>query len=213
MIPKKIHYVWFGKGEKNDLILKCLSSWKKYMPEYEIIQWDEDNFDILGNTYALEAYNSNRWAFVSDFVRLRVLEEHGGIYLDTDVEVFRSFDDLLECGAFTGFEKYMGTYSPVTAVMAAIPNHPWIKDLLSSYSDASFEDGFTNTQRITMDLNLNRGIINNNVLQSFDDVTIYPAEYFCVPSENGYSVHHFNGSWLSKRSKIKKSLRRIFKLI
>lgn len=212
MIPKKLHYVWFGGNQKNELIEKCILSWKIHMPEYEIVQWDENNFDLGINDYVSKAYAEKRWAFVSDFVRLYALREHGGIYLDTDVEVFRSFDDLLDCGAFTGFEKYIDTYSPITAVMGSLPNHPWISELMSEYDRAVFEDGYTNTQRITKDLNEKRGIINNNMLQKFDDVVIYPAEYFCLPSRNGYAVHHFNGSWLSGSAKFKKSLRKLLNL-
>ncbi|MFC6803883.1 glycosyltransferase family 32 protein [Deinococcus caeni] len=208
MIPKKLHYVWFGGNPKSDLIKRCISSWQEHMPDYEIIEWNEDNFDITKNSYAQQAFSSKKWAFVSDFVRLKVLHEHGGIYLDSDVEVFRSFDDLLDQGAFTGFEKYMDTYSPITAVVGAVPHHPWISELLSHYEGIDFEDGFTNTARISENLNKKYKILNNNKLQSFMDVTIYPAEYFCIPSEDGYAVHHFNGSWLGKTSKVRKFLRK-----
>ena len=97
---KKIHYCWFGGNQKSDLILKCIDSWKKFMPDYEIIEWNESNFDINCNTYVKEAYNSKKWAFVSDYVRLWVIYNFGGIYFDTDVELINNIDDLLDCNAF-----------------------------------------------------------------------------------------------------------------
>lgn len=209
MIPKTIHYVWFGGGSKNELINKCMASWGKYLPDYEIREWSEKNFDISENKYALQAYESRKWAFVSDYVRLKVLSLYGGVYLDTDVEILRSLDRFLDHGAFTGFEKYRNTYSPITAVMGANSNHPWIAELLSEYDNIDYETDYTNTARITQNLNIKHGIINSNLRQSFGDVVIYPAEYFCVPSAESYAVHHYNGSWLSRSDKLKKYVRKI----
>ena len=100
MIPKKIHYCWFGRGEKPKLAQKCIASWRKYMPDYEIIEWNEDNFDVNRNAYTKMCYEQKKYAFLTDYLRLVIIEEQGGIYFDTDVEAVRSFDDLLENPAY-----------------------------------------------------------------------------------------------------------------
>ena len=135
MINKQIHYVWMGRGEKSDLIEMCISSWKKYLPDYDVIEWNEDNFDISSNRYVWEAYKHKKWAFVSDYVRLYALYEHGGIYLDTDMEVLKPIDIFLSHGAFSGFESARYIF---TGIMGAVKNHPWIKELLHYYEDRSF---------------------------------------------------------------------------
>ena len=106
MIPKIIHYCWFGGNDKLESVMKCIESWKKYLPDYEIMEWNESNFNIKkANQYVREAYDNKKWAFVTDYVRLIALYENGGIYFDTDVEVFKSFDSLLSEKAFFGFES------------------------------------------------------------------------------------------------------------
>ena len=104
-IPKIIHYCWFGHNKLPALYEKCIQSWKKYCPDYEIVCWNEENFDITQNRYAKEAYEAGKWAFVSDYVRLKVLFEHGGIYLDTDVELIRPIDALVADGGYMGFDE------------------------------------------------------------------------------------------------------------
>ena len=104
MIPKKIHYIWFGKGEKNERIKTCIESWKKYLPDYEIIEWTEDNFDININDFAKLAYDNKKWAYVSDVARLWILYNEGGIYMDTDVELYKPLDEFLNEEGFIGFE-------------------------------------------------------------------------------------------------------------
>ena len=104
-IPKKIHYCWFGGNPKPELALKCLKSWRKYCPDYEIIEWNESNFDINANQYCRDAYKEKKWAFVTDYARLAILHEHGGVYFDTDVELIRPIDKLLEHPAFMGIER------------------------------------------------------------------------------------------------------------
>lgn len=105
MIPKKMHYCWFGRGEKPKLAKKCIASWRRYCPDYEIIEWNEDNFDVNLNTYTKMCYEQKKYAFLTDYIRLFVVNDHGGIYFDTDVEVLKSFDDLLQNKAFFGFEN------------------------------------------------------------------------------------------------------------
>lgn len=215
MINKTIHYCWFGRGPKPELAIKCIESWKKYCPDYEIIEWNEDNFDINSNTYVKQAYENRKFAFVTDYVRLYALYNYGGIYMDTDVEVLKPLDRFLEHKAFSSFES--NKLIP-TGIMAAEKGNAWIKDLLDEYNDLKFvkDDGSfdlkPNTNRIT-ELSLEKyGLKLNNEYQDLKDgiVTIYPYEYFCPKSvetyqinltDNSYTIHHFSGSWLPEIEK------------
>ncbi len=114
MIPRKIHYCWFGRGEKPRLAQKCIASWKKYCPDYEIIEWNEDNFDVNRNAYTQMCYKEKKYAFLTDYLRLLIVEEHGGIYFDTDVEAVRSFDELLDNPAFSAL-RMTGSSTPARA--------------------------------------------------------------------------------------------------
>ena len=140
MIPKIIHYIWVGGKPLTPLAEKCIQSWKKNCPDYEIKRWDESTFDINQNQYCKEAYESKKWAFVSDYIRLKVLFEYGGIYMDTDVEVIKPLDEFLVHPAFSGFEN--NTQIP-TGIMAAEKNNKWIENLLNDYNHRHFikEDG------------------------------------------------------------------------
>ena len=213
-IPKIIHYCWFGRNPKSELILKCMQSWQNYLPEYQVIEWNEDSFDIDSNNYVKQAYKAKKWAFISDYVRLYALYEHGGIYLDTDVEVFKSLDRFLEHSAFSGFENYMGNLSPITAVMGSVPKGIWVENLLQYYKNKDFiinnqMDLTTNTQIITTQLKQKYNIkIDDSYQVLADDIHIYPSDYLCNKSKNTYAIHHFNASWIPKHhkflSKIKK---------
>lgn len=226
MIERKIHYVWMGKGGKSELIMKCIKSWEKYLGDFEIIEWNEENFNIGTNEYVKEAYDNKKWAFVSDYVRLYALYNYGGIYLDTDMEILKPLDRFLEVSAFSGFEST--EYIP-TGLMGAIQGHPWIGDLLQYYSNAHFlnSDGTfdltPNVANITNKTIEDYGLVLNNKYQILkSDLHIYPKEYFC-PSDygdsekqkqnkittNSYSIHHYNGSWLSANGKIKVKIRNL----
>jgi len=211
MIPKIIHYCWFGRSPKPDLIKSCIQSWKKYCPEYEIIEWNEDNFDVNICCYTQEAYEAKKWAFVSDFARLYVLYHYGGVYFDTDVEVLRPMDEFLTDSAFTGFES---NDSPVTAVMGSEKNLPLFAQLLNYYKASSFinEDGsynmLTNTHIIT-DIFVNKGMKMNGRKQCVERMTVYPQIFFCPnnftrifdkPSRKSYTIHHFDQSWKSEKT-------------
>ena len=135
-IPKVIHYCWFGKGEMPKLALKCIKSWKKYCPDYEIICWNEDNFDITQNRYMQEAYEAKKWAFVSDFARLKVIYDHGGIYMDTDVEILKPIDDLLETKGYMGFDE-KGLMSTGLG-FGAEKGNKIVGEFLKSYEDIPF---------------------------------------------------------------------------
>ena len=206
MIPKIIHYCWFGRNPLPKLALKCIASWKKFCPDYEIREWNEDNFDVTKNQYCQEAYKAKKWAFVSDYVRLYVLNSFGGIYMDSDVEVIRNLDIFLTEDGFSGFES---ENAAVTGIMGAKRGNCFVNELLHEYDvlhfskpDGTFEIT-TNTVRITQAM-LGHGLRLNNSKQTVQDFTIYPKDYFCPMNyrtgtycitENTYTIHHFAASW------------------
>ena len=219
MIPKIIHYCWFGRGEMPKLARKCLESWKKYCSDYEIMEWNEDNFDIDSNEYIKEAYAKKKFAFVSDYVRLYALYKYGGIYMDTDVEVLNNFDSILHDQCVFGFEE--ANYI-ATSFMAAEPRNQTIKEFFDLYANESFinENGTLNTQtnvgRLTS-LLTDKGLMRNNKMQRIDGAVIYPKEYFspydyinCVDerTENSYCIHWYYVSWMPKTERIKKLLKK-----
>lgn len=216
MIPKIIHYCWFGRGEMPGLVKKCINSWQLYLPEYKLQLWNEDNFDLRMYPYAREAYKERKFAFVSDVCRLYALKEYGGVYLDTDVEILKPIDNFLgKHKAFSGFEdnNYL-----TTGMMASVKNGEWVTDLLSLYNNKSFylSDGSLdltpNPETITNFMK-DKGIIVDNSYQEIDGYcAFYSSEYFCPKSWktleinitiNTYCIHHFAGSWLPSKRKQK----------
>ncbi len=213
MIPKVIHYCWFGRGEMPKLAKICIESWKKYMPDYELYLWNEDSFDVNSNLFTKQAYESRKFAFVTDYVRLYALYHHGGIYMDTDVEVIKNMDYFLQFPAFSGFEDEINI---PTGLMASAKGGNWVKFLLSYYDDRPFikEDGsmdtLTNTATIGR-MTKEMGFVPNNKYQVIaDEVHIFPKDYFCPKSqvtgkieatENTFCIHHFSGSWMPLKKK------------
>jgi lipopolysaccharide biosynthesis glycosyltransferase len=202
-IPKKIHYCWFGGWPKPPIIQRCMESWQRVLPGYEIVEWNESNFDLSRYPYAKAAYDSGKFAFVTDVVRLWALYHYGGIYLDGDVEILQPLDRFLRHRAFTGHEI---DDLWLTAVLGAEPGHPWIEKLLRYYETAPF-DCVPNTQVVTK---LSRPLLEREVygfkyLQG--GVVIYPIDTFCgynhqelrpIVTENSYATHWFAGSWLGR---------------
>lgn len=201
MIPKIIHYCWFGGNKKPELILEYINTWKKHCPEYTIVEWNENNFDVNLYRYTQQAYYMKKWAFVSDVARLYALYTCGGIYMDTDVEMLRPIDSFLINNAFTGFES---KDCPVTAVVGCEKNNPVIKSLLDYYNDVDFIDAEgklnmkSNTRIITEILTAN-GIKPNGKQQNYNGMEIYPQVFFCpnsfsmlfdIPSKKSFTIHH-----------------------
>lgn len=218
-IPKKIHYCWFGGKEKPEIVQKCIMSWKQHLPDYEMIEWNEQNFDINSNKYVREAYKERKYAFVSDFVRVYALYHFGGIYLDTDVEVYKSFDTFLHHDSFWGFEQENFI---ATSTIGARKGNSIIKKFLDSYRNKSFykEDGscddLTNVAIVTSLLK-SMGLKTNGTFQKLSGKgTFYPQEYFSpydyincrkLITENTYAIHHFYKSWLPPKARMKSNIK------
>lgn len=229
MIPKTIHYCWFGGNPKPKLVEKCIKSWKKYCPDYEIKEWNETNYDLNACNYVKEAHASKKYAFVSDYARLDILYRYGGIYFDTDVELIKPIDAIVEQGAFMGVEDIITntqrnkiTVNPGVG-LAAEAGMPIYKELLDFYNTLHFikSDASLNLETIvsyTTKILLNHGLKICTDIQKIAGITIYPKEYFnpcdmrtknIVISEKTLSIHHFAGSWLGKKEKFKRLVRKI----
>lgn len=197
------------------LALRCMESWNKYLPDYERRLWNEDNFDIRSVPYVQEAYEARKYAFVTDYVRLYALYHFGGIYMDTDVEVIRSLDDLLPLPGFSGFES--GTEVP-TGIMASEPYNAWAKEQLDWYDGKHFlkADGtpeLVSNVRIISGIMVANGFLLNNTYQVYKDcMHMFPKDYFCPKSRTGivtitpntYCIHHFAASWENRYAKMKR---------
>ena len=212
-IPKVIHYCWFGKGKMPPLAEKCIASWKKHCPDFEIVCHNEDNFDMSENRYAKEAYDAGKWAFVSDYVRLKVLYENGGIYLDTDVEIIKPIDDLIKENGYMGFDDN-GVISTGLG-FACEKGNELVKILLADYDDISFvrpDGSFDITpcpDRNTKTM-VKLGLDLDKQNQIFMGIHMLPEDYLCpmkyytgkkIITENTYSIHHFCASWTSATAK------------
>lgn len=221
MIPKTIHYCWFGRGEMPELAKRCLASWHEYMPDWEYKLWNEDNFDVNSTPYTKEAYEARKYAFVSDYVRLKALCEDGGLYMDVDFMAYKSFDDLMKYDAFIGFEG--SKHLPVMmGVCASKANGKWVKEMLDAYQNRHFirEDGAfdltTNVQFISSIMQKN-GFVQNGVEQDYKDLHVFPVDYFCprqttgeyFKTENTYCDHLGMGSWSDNDGGWKLKLKKI----
>lgn len=221
MIPKIIHYCWFGKNPLPESALKCIESWRRFFPDYEIKEWNESNFDVNVVPYTSEAYSIGKYAFVSDYARMWVLYHYGGVYFDTDVEVIRSFDDILEYGrGFMGFETQefvapgLGMALPKNSIIAI--------EVMDEFGRTRFlnEDGTFNPNGIvpiTTSVLKTHGLMLNGKLQNMEGITIYPIEWFnpfddatgrLRKTENTHSIHWYTKTWMKRQSKFRITLAR-----
>ncbi|MBQ8622047.1 MAG: glycosyl transferase [Oscillospiraceae bacterium] len=222
MIPKKIHYCWFGRGEKPKLAQKCIASWEKYCPDFEIIEWNEDNFDINMNGYTRMCYEQKKYAFLSDYVRLVVVAEHGGIYFDTDVELLKCPNELLKNKAFFGFEN--PDYVATGLGFGSTPHGTAIEAMVREYDPfLNGTHGTCGCPKLNTAALLKLGLKQDGTLQTVANAVILPIDYMnpyesttgrLNKTSNTVSVHWYAGAWLSPwqrfRSTISKPLHRIF---
>lgn len=232
MIPKIIHYCWFGRGPLPELAQKCIASWMKYLPDYEIKEWNEDNFDVNIIPYTAEAYAEKKYAFVSDYARFWILYKYGGIYFDTDVEVIRPIEDIVSKGNFMGFETDPNSLQSDDASEASInpglgmgvaPDLGIINEMLHFYDGQHFVHETNMRNQITVvhiatKVLLDNGLQNASGMQKIADTYIYPSEYFCPINvttgrihveKNTRTIHHYAGTWVDKRFSLKELLKRI----
>ena len=215
MIPKIIHYCWFGRKPLPKSALKCISSWRKFFPDYEIKKWNEDNFDVHSIPYIHEAYECGKYAFVSDYARFWVLYHYGGIYFDTDVEVIRNMDHIIIAGNFMGFEKNLATetlnrgtklgVNPGLGI-GAIQGLQFFKEVLEFYEGKPhFDINEGTVVDYTTDLLRKHGLVELHQIQKIDNINIYTADYFCpmdsttgiiTQTQNTVSIHHYSCSWM-----------------
>lgn len=222
MIPKVINYCWFGRNPLPESAIKCINSWKKFLPDYEIKEWNEDNFDVNIIPYTQEAYASKKYAFVSDYARFWILYHHGGLYFDTDVEVIKSMDHIIDEGAFMGIEKLNPSISNVDTEsmvnpglgLGAQPFHPLFKEIIEHYNILHWCDSYGNqlsgtVVHHTTKILQQHGFVQSNKKQSFEGVTIYPSDVFCpmdsttgitTITNNTVSIHHYTCSWMDQNS-------------
>lgn len=232
MIPKIIHYCWFGRGPLPELAQKCIASWKKYLPDYEIKEWNEDNFDVNIIPYTAEAYKAKKYAFVSDYARFWILYQYGGIYFDTDVEVIRPMDDIIEKGNFMGFETDPKPNLKADASEASVapglglgvnPGLGLVKKMLDFYEGRHFEFvpggiGQLTIVHIATEVLRKAGLKQQQGIQQVDDMWIYPAEYFCPINlktgrihvrPNTRTIHHYAGTWQDKHFSFKELIKKV----
>ena len=218
MIPKVIHYIWLGGNPLPKIAEKCMASWKKFCPDYEIKRWDESNLNLDICKYCREAYDAKKFAFASDVLRYYILLHEGGIYLDIDVELIKPIDEFLSDGCFTGFERENSINSGLIA--GAEKGNEDIKNLFERYKDEHFVvDGKLNTKTVcerAVEYFVQKGLVLNNKTQKVSTTTIYAAEYFNPTNldtqkvritNNTHTIHHYNASWYSPKQKFKRGVK------
>lgn len=215
MIPKIINYCWFGGAPLSELALECVESWKKYCPDYEIVEWNELNFDLNCCEFVKEAYQARKWAYVSDYARLKIIYDNGGIYLDTDVKLIKSLDDLLSENCFFGAET--SGYVATGLGFGAVRNSSVVKMLLMEYSGKHFKLSNGNYDMEPCPIKNTRPLFRQGYKYSSkeiwkgSEVTVFPPEYFCplnyqtkqmVITDKTFSIHLYNASWHSRLDKV-----------
>ena len=221
MIPKTIHYCWFGGKELPEQAKKCIASWRKFCPDYEIIQWNEQNFDVSANAYTDWCHKNQKWAFLSDYVRLAVVEAHGGIYLDTDVELVRSPDGLLDCEAFIGFENESFLNSGLG--FGAEAHHGMVQAMMAEYEAMTPDEQGNYKPTACPGLNtralVKLGLILDGTEQTVAGARILPTDFLnpyeyttgrMNKTENTISIHWYDQSWISPVNKLRSALTQPF---
>jgi len=214
VIPKKIHYFWLGGNKIPEQNRKYMETWHKFCPDYEIIEWNESNYDFLKHPYMRQAYEARKWGFVTDYARLDILYTHGGIYLDTDVEIIRPLEELLYNTAYSGFQYNMQVATGLG--FGCIPGLPIIKDMRDDYDRLSFINSngnfiLTACPQIQTDLLKRRGLLQNGNFQIIEDMAVYPTEYFSpfdfrkigYVTAKTYSIHWYEGTWVVPELRVK----------
>ena len=220
MIPKKIHYCWFGGNPMPPLAQKCIRSWRRYCPGYEILEWNESNYDIAAAPkYVRDAYEAKKWAFVTDYVRLQVLYEQGGIYFDTDVQVVKKLDPLLKHRCFMGIERAKDSAKVASGLgLGAEAGFPLLKEIMEDYTDASFyrPDGSIDITTCTVrntEILKKHGFVEEDRFQEVAEAAVYPAEYFSPmdmsngkmhKTKNTYTIHHYSLSWTTPEHQLER---------
>ena len=230
MIPKVIHYCWFGRNPLPKSALKCIDSWRKFFSDYEIKEWNEDNFDVNIIKYTQDAYNAKKYAFVSDYARIWILYNYGGVYFDTDVEVISSMTDIIEKGPFMGFEINNSTENKIAVNPGLGIGSPsrleLYKDILDVYSNLNFWIGskinLYAIVRITTDILTINGLKNVDGAQTVNGITIYPSEFFnpldsltgrLNKTANTRTIHWYDNSWSSPVSRLKTKIGKLIRRI
>lgn len=223
MIPKTIHYCWFGGKPIPKEYERYVDTWRRLMPEYEIKRWDETNYDVECIPFSAEAYSVGKFAYVSDYARLRILYEHGGIYFDTDVEVINPIDDIIERGAFMAFEKNTNAKKDeilnvaIGLGFAVEPKNPIIREILNFYESHHYIYPDGHKEQITIvkivtDILKKHGLSRSDIPTTVEGITIYPWDYFCPVeflsskleiTENTRTIHHYSASWMTWTDKLK----------
>lgn len=211
MIPKTVHYCWFGRGEKPKLARKCIASWKKFCPDYEIIEWNEENFDVAMNGYTKMCYEEKKYAFLSDYARLVIVAEHGGMYFDIDVELVKSPDELLSKDAFFGFENE--AYVNTGLGFGSVSHGSVVEAMLAEYDTLlNGKNGTIGCPKLNTKALVKLGLVQNGLEQKVQDAVIYPPVFFNpYDSATGelnrtretISIHWYAASWMSKRQKMR----------
>ena len=219
MIPKIIHYIWLGKGEKPKIFQRCFDSWKKFCSDWQFMLWDESNVDLDCCEYVREAYDAKKYAFASDVIRFQKLYEYGGVYLDIDVELLKPIDDLLGEKCFMGFEAGP-LLAPGLIIGTEKHNQDFQKILDDYYHDKFVIDGQLNIKTICVrceEYYAKLGLEKKDKMQQLDTITIYSSEYFCPINtitnrkkitKNTYSIHWYYASWYSPKQRFKKNVKK-----
>lgn len=229
-IPKTIHYCWFGGNPKPKLAEKCIKSWKRFAPDCELVEWNEENFDITtAPLYVRQAYEAKKWAFVTDYARLKILYDYGGVYFDTDVELIKPIAPLFEHDAFMGIERARDCHKVASGLgIGAQKGFALIREIMEDYDTLSFykEDGSEDVTTCTVlntEVLKKHGFVEEDRLQTVAGSVIYPSEYFSpmdmtngkmYRTKNTYSIHHYGLSWTTEehRAEHQKAIRHMRRL-